>query len=98
MARKKPLFCGLHADPTPAVRLGLALLPFVLVLAAYLAAAEVRVDVGLNRLIEFGPTAVLILHVEYEAVRWHAVPHEFDSERAVDESVPFRFRGDLNPG
>ncbi len=37
-----PLLFGLHADPPPAVRWLLALLPFVLMLAIYLVASEIR--------------------------------------------------------
>ena len=42
MARKKPLFYGIHADPAGGLRLLLAMLPFILVLAVYLTAADVR--------------------------------------------------------
>ena len=42
MAHKQPRFCGIHADPSGGLRLALAMLPFILVLAAYLTAADVR--------------------------------------------------------
>lgn len=42
MAKRKPLFLGLHADPPKGLRMLLAMLPFILLIAVYLSAAHVR--------------------------------------------------------
>lgn len=42
MAKQKPQFWGIHADPSPVVRLVLAVLPFILLIAVYLTASDIR--------------------------------------------------------
>jgi len=39
---KKPIFFGLHADPTKKIRIVLALIPFIILVSAYLIASDLR--------------------------------------------------------
>ena len=42
MAKRKPFFLGIHADPPKGLNLALALLPFILLIAVYLVTSDIR--------------------------------------------------------
>ena len=42
MTRRRPLFFGIHAAPTRGLRVALAILPFVLLIGAYMVASDMR--------------------------------------------------------